>query len=143
MARTTDRTVVLLSIKPKFADAIMAGEKRVEFRRVRCRPDVKVVLVYATSPVQRLVGYFDVAFIDESSPEGLWRRYGAVGGISQDEYQRYYAGAQTAIAIGVGKVHRLPGLCRLRQLSPTATPPQSFHYFPLQSLDRLEGARVG
>jgi predicted transcriptional regulator len=63
MARTTDRTVVLLSTKPRFAEAIMGGEKHVEFRRVRCRRDVKVVLVYATSPIQRLLGYFEVSFI--------------------------------------------------------------------------------
>ena len=142
MARTTDRPVVLLSIKPRFADAIMAGEKHVEFRRVRCRADVRIVLVYATSPIQRLLGYFEVAFIEESSPEALWRKYGRVGGIPLEEYRDYYAGARSAIAIGVGRVHQFADQPRLHQLGRGTNPPQCFHYLPLDVVGRLGADRV-
>jgi predicted transcriptional regulator len=115
----------------------MSGEKRVEFRRGPYRGDVKAVLVYATSPVQRLIGYFEIAFVEESSPTALWRKYRRVGGIEYGDYRRYYAGTQRAVAIGVGKVHRLAKEPPLSRLGPGTVPPQSFRYVPMTVLEEL------
>lgn len=138
MAHSSNRSVaLLLSIKPKFARAIMSGDKRVEFRRAAYRGNVKTILVYATSPVQRLIGYFDVAFVDESSPNALWRKYHRVGGIEYREYKRYYTGAQRAVAIGVGKVHPLEIEHPLSRLGPGTVPPQSFRYVSMTAVQGL------
>ncbi len=138
MADNSDRPIaLLLSIKPRFARAIMSGDKLVEFRRGPYRGDVKVILVYATSPVQKLIGYFEVAFVEESSPTALWRKYRRLGGIEYGEYKRYYTGAQRAVAIGVGKVHRLEIERPLSRLGPGTVPPQSFRYVPMTALDGL------
>lgn len=141
MAHGSDRSLaLLLSIKPRFARAIMSGDKRVEFRRGPYRGDVKVVLVYATSPVQKLIGYFEVAFVEESSPTVLWRKYRRVGGIEYGEYKRYYTGAQRAVAIGVGKVHRLDVERPLSRLGPGTVPPQSFRYVPMTAIEGLRAS---
>ena len=138
MAHSSDRPLaLLLSIKPRFARAIMSGDKRVEFRRGSYRGDVNTVLLYATSPVQRLIGYFEIAFVEESSPTALWRKYGGVGGIEYGEYKRYYTGAERAVAIGVGKVHRLQKQRPLSRLGPGTVPPQSFRYVPMTALEGL------
>jgi predicted transcriptional regulator len=137
MARKKADTVVLLSVRPKFAEALMAGTKRVEFRRVRFRRPVRAVVVYATAPVARVVGYFEVAFVQESSPSAIWRRHARVGGISPPEYKRYYAGSTRAVAIGVGKVSRLPDGLTLNSLERGARPPQSFRYLSSDTLARL------
>ena len=48
---------VLLSIKPKFANAIFSGEKKFVFRRVIFKDKtVKKVYVYASKPIGLVIG---------------------------------------------------------------------------------------
>ena len=57
--------VLLLSLKPRYADAILSGAKTIELRRTR--PNIKVpalALIYSTSPVRSLVGSCCVESID-------------------------------------------------------------------------------
>ena len=64
----------LLSIKPEFVEKIFSGEKRFEFRKSAFREDVSRVVVYATSPVCRIVGEFEVEDILQASPRQLWQK---------------------------------------------------------------------
>ena len=58
------QTKVLLSIKPQYADKILSGDKKFEFRRLLYKsPNVKKIIIYATSPVMRVIGEFDVATV--------------------------------------------------------------------------------
>ena len=50
----------LLSIKPEYAEKILKGEKLVEFRIVAFAQEVSKIFIYATSPVCRIVGEFEV-----------------------------------------------------------------------------------
>ena len=60
-------TCVLLSIKPEYVDAIFAGSKHYEFRRrIFANRDIERIIVYASSPVQRVVGEFEIDEIIES-----------------------------------------------------------------------------
>lgn len=64
---------VLLSIKPEFADKIFEGTKRFEFRRAIFKnTNVKKVVVYASSPVQKVIGEFEIDFIFKNRLEELW-----------------------------------------------------------------------
>lgn len=90
---------VLLSIKPRFVDQILVGTKRVEFRRSWPNNDIGPMVLYSSSPVQRLVG---VAYIDrtiETTPDGLWelaQEYG--GGLEYDELIEYFEGKKMLLA---------------------------------------------
>src|SRR5258708_10038551 len=53
-------THAVLSIKPEYAEAIFSGKKRFEFRRAIFKHDIKVVVVYITSPVGQVAGEFNV-----------------------------------------------------------------------------------
>ena len=97
MASSTDSDVILLSIYPEFAEAILRGEKRIEFRKSRVCASASHVLVYSTSPDMRLVGYFEVKKIHRASPQSLWKRFGKVGTISRDAFFSYYAGHDEAV----------------------------------------------
>ena len=56
---------ILLSIKPEFAEKILDGTKKFEFRRrVHTRPEVKSVIIYATMPVGRVIGEFSIERIE-------------------------------------------------------------------------------
>ncbi|GAA2420127.1 hypothetical protein GCM10009856_32440 [Mycolicibacterium llatzerense] len=79
---TTGRQVVL-SIHPQFAEAIMDGRKLVEFRKRPLANDVTIVWVYATAPVQRVIGYFEVDRTVTAAPHVLWRRFSKVGCIER------------------------------------------------------------
>jgi len=52
---------VILSIKPEYAFKIFNGTKLFEFRKAIFKnPAVKKVIVYASSPVQRVIGEFEI-----------------------------------------------------------------------------------
>jgi len=60
---------VLLSIKPKFADRIMAGSKKFEFRKVIFRqPAIDEIVIYSSSPVKKIVGTCTIQSVVEHDP---------------------------------------------------------------------------
>jgi predicted transcriptional regulator len=118
----------LLSIHPRFANAILDGTKQVEFRKVSFKRSITHVLLYATAPIQQVVGYVEVAGIEERSPAALWRRYREVAGIEREAFFAYFLGKATGVAIKVRRPHRLLRPLPLQELHRGATPPQSFRY---------------
>lgn len=129
--------VALLPIQPRYANAILRGEKRVEFRRRRFGRDVEYVVVYASSPVCGIVGSFRISAIAEGSPGDIWETFKDVGAIGREDYFRYYAGAERAFAIGIERVCVLDKPLPLEQLSSTLRAPQSYAYLTREHVDRL------
>jgi predicted transcriptional regulator len=143
MAKGKNRDVALLSIHPRHATAILTGVKRVEFRKTRFRRAVSHVVLYATSPIQRVVGYFKVARITSASPAVLWARYSDYAGINDAEFTRYYAQTLVGTAMEVGNVRALATPLALRRLRANLTPPQSYLYLDAAAWARLERVRDG
>jgi predicted transcriptional regulator len=130
-------TVALLPIQPRYANAIIRGDKQVEFRRRRFGRDVQYVVVYSSSPVCRIVGYFRISSISEGRPRAIWEDYKHVGGIQQEDYFRYYEGAELAIAIGIERVCVLRNPVRLDKLSAGLKAPQSYSYLTPEQITEL------
>jgi predicted transcriptional regulator len=129
--------VALLAIKPRFAKAIIAGQKTVEFRRIRFRQPPTHIVLYASSPIRRVVAYFEVISVKVLTPIGLWRKFRAKGAIDYAEFAEYYRGRTTGVAIVVGAVRVLADPTPLAKLLPRGRPPQSFQYLCRSSLSRL------
>lgn len=92
-ARNEVSDSILLAIEPRFAEKILNGEKRYEFRTIAPKADVKTVYLYASAPVKRIVGKFDVQTIYRGrSPDELWRVTRDAAGIDYAEYHTYSAG---------------------------------------------------
>lgn len=106
----------------------MGGRKRVEFRKTRFSKPPKIVVLYASAPVKQVVAYFTVAYVKELTPQGLWKKFRAHGGIAHSEFVSYYGAAARGIAIGVGEVQQLETPADLSDLHPTLSVPQSFRY---------------
>ncbi len=138
MAGETSTTVVLLPIKPRYARPIMDGTKGVEFRKTPFARKPTHVLVYASSPVMRLLGYFEVSEVVVDSVDALWARYADVGGVTQDDFREYYAGREHGVALGVGRVHAFADPLPLAALG-LRIPPQSFMYIEPRLLNDLQG----
>lgn len=119
---------VLLSIKPQFAERIFDGTKKYEFRKAIFKNrDIKTVVVYASSPVQRVIGEFEIADIISEKPESLWEMTKEHSGISEEFFFDYFDQKETAFAIRVRKPRRYRK-SRSLQSSYHTTPPQSFMY---------------
>jgi predicted transcriptional regulator len=116
-----------LSIKPKFAEAIFEGRKRFEFRRSIFREDIRVVIVYMSSPVMRVVGEFGVEGIITDNIDSLWEQTEAHAGIGREMFMDYFAGRDVGHAIKIGNVKRY-GRPRNLQKTYGVRPPQSFLY---------------
>ncbi|MGZ9840102.1 ASCH domain-containing protein [Tsukamurella ocularis] len=117
-----------MSIHPQYAAAIMSGKKRIEFRKRRLAPDILTVWVYATSPVQAVVGTFQIREVVELSPRLMWRRYGADGCIDKRAYDAYYKHHKTAVGLVIESFLPLDTPIALGELLPSGVPPQSFAY---------------
>jgi predicted transcriptional regulator len=141
MALPAGCSVALLPIKPIYADAIVQGRKHVEFRKTRFRRHVTHVAIYASTPVQRIIGIFRVADCEQASPAHLWKRHHAVGAISSEDFNTYYADLATGVAIHIADVFRLASPVPLHTLRVRA--PQSFRYLTASETARLRKAMTG
>ena len=72
MASESQSGVVLLPIKPEYANAIFTGEKRVEFRKKEFGRPVSHIVVYSSSPEKKVLGYFKISFVDVANPMTAW-----------------------------------------------------------------------
>ena len=134
MGRSSTERVALMAIHPRYADAILDGTKRVEFRKRRLAEDIRTVLIYATAPVSRVIGRFTVDDIVEATPDRIWQEYGAVGVIEQDAFFGYFGDAPAAVAILVGGSERFSEPVALADIEARPAVPQSFAYIAADDL---------
>lgn len=132
-----------MSIKPQYSRAILAGDKRVEFRKRRLAQDVKVVLIYESRPTMRVVGQFTIHESIVDSPARLWENFAECGGITKEDFDAYYAGKVegTVLRIEAAKEFDIP--LTLADLPGRPGPPQSFRYLPNVSLPSDPLAEAG
>lgn len=125
--------VALMSIHPEFANAILSGEKEVEFRKRPVAADVSYVLIYATMPIGLLVGWFGVEGQNTESPTRLWSRFKDVACISKERFFDYYSERSFGTGIRVARAGKFDDPVPLNQLG-ALRPPQSFQYLSAQQM---------
>lgn len=63
---------VLMPIKPKYANQILDGTKKFEYRKSKIRKEtVRSVIIYATVPVKKVIGEAEIVDIIEDTPENI------------------------------------------------------------------------
>lgn len=119
---------VLLSIKPEFAHKIFEGSKKFEFRKqVFKDTSVKKVIVYSTSPEQKVIGEFEIEAILSDTPDNIWIQTKLYSGISQEFYDEYFKGRDNAYAIKVASTKKYRKEKSLADYNVQSAP-QSFAY---------------
>ncbi len=119
---------VLLSIKPEFAEKIFDGTKRYEFRRsIFKEENITKVIVYASSPLQQVIGEFEIADIFSLNPKALWKKTKRYSGISEKYFFNYFYDKEIGHAIKIKNVKRYRKPLSLKENFNTI-PPQSFSY---------------
>ena len=90
-------TSVLLSIKPKFADAILKGTKIFELRRAIFRnQNVRRIVIYASHPVCRVVGRCAIEAVLALEPQKLWSLTAGGAGVDREFFDDYFRGRSKA-----------------------------------------------
>jgi predicted transcriptional regulator len=119
---------VILSIKPEFAEKIFNGSKKFEFRRrLHKNKDVKVVIVYASAPISKIIGEFEIGTVLHDDLSSLWKRTNEYSGITEEYYLNYFKGKENGYAIAVKKAEKYDRPICIRE-SFGLTPPKSFAY---------------
>lgn len=119
---------VLLSIKPEYASKIFDGTKRYEYRRaIFKRAEVTTVVVYASDPIRKVIGEFDIEEIIHDEPKALWSKTGERAGISMKKFLDYFEnrGKGYAISVKAARTYDVPISLEKLMIS---CPPQSFMY---------------
>ncbi|TLM98786.1 MAG: ASCH domain-containing protein [Actinobacteria bacterium] len=130
---------MLMPIQPQYANPIIEGRKKVEFRKTRFRTPPSHVVVYASSPVKCVVGYFEVTHVETAAVDSLWEKYAAVGCIGEDDFVAYYGERDEGVVLGVGEVVVLAEPIPLEDLGLNGRPPQSFCYVDRSVLGVIAG----
>ena len=119
---------VLLSIKQEFAHKIFEGSKKFEFRKqVFKDTSVKKVIVYSSSPEQKVIGEFEIEAILSDTPDNIWIQTKLYSGISQEFYDEYFKGRDNAYAIKVASTKKYRKEKSLADYNVQSAP-QSFAY---------------
>ena len=98
---------ILLSIKPRYVEQILAGRKQVEYRkRIPQEDGVRQVLIYASHPLKKVVAEFTVGEYITDTLELLWEQTHEIGGIAKEEFDNYFKGKTVGYAYRIENLQR-------------------------------------
>jgi predicted transcriptional regulator len=125
-----EERVLLLSVRPRFARAILAGTKTVEVRRrrVQARPGTRVI-IYASNPTMAVVGTARLLVALTYDPDAAWASHERGLGLHRHEFDAYLAGSKACLLL-LDEVTSLDTPISLDELrrSGDFRPPQSYRY---------------
>ncbi len=134
---------LLISLHPRFANAIFNGTKQAELRKVRPRVEPgDQVVIYSTKPTAAILGVVTVESVIAEPPSKLWPKMSRTSAVSRAEFVRYFHHRRIAYAIVITSPRLLKTpitLTDIRAECPHFTPPQSYWY--LQH-ERLRDRRI-
>ena len=143
---TGHERAMLLSVRPRFAESILAGTKRAEIRRQRPRAHSGTpVIIYATKPLAAVVGTACIDSVYEGTPSCLWEHYYSQIGITREDYDSYTNGVSVLYMMILTKVHRLSCPLTLEDIreSTAFQPPRSYRYLDGRTLRTLVNGHPG
>jgi len=122
---------ILLAIKPEFASKIFDGSKKYEFRKsIFKNEQVKIVVIYVSSPIQKVMGEFQIEKVLEAEPERLWTKTKKHSGITKDQFNTYFSAKEKGYALKIKTLKKYKKPKCLKKDFNITSPPQSFIYLP-------------
>ena len=123
--------VKIFSIRSEYCTKIFDNEKLVELRRqdVRVKENERC-LIYTTSPVKRITGYFVAKEKVRLPIKQLWVKTKDIAGITKKQFMTYFKGCLEGTAIlfkSVKKFVKELTLNEMRQIIENFRPPQSYY----------------
>lgn len=118
---------ILLSIHPKFADKILNGEKKYEFRKVKAKQVPDKILIYSTSPISLVIGEAEIEDILIDTPNTIWKKTSDYSGIEESFFHDYFKNKEKAVAYQLTNVVKYKQPKTLKEFGINSAP-QSFVY---------------
>lgn len=139
----SNERALFISVKPKYADAILDGTKTVELRRTRPNlPDGSLVILYSSTPTRAVVGWAQLTGVRVGTPIEIWDKYGTAAAIDELAYDAYFDGTDQAFALelhSVVAVEPIP-LDVIRSIG--IQPPQSWRYVPADVTTQIQASAL-
>ena len=133
-----DDKFIILSIKPQYANLILARIKTVEFRRTWAAREVNTIAIYASYPIQRIVGLVKVNEIIKASPSKLWKICSEHrGGLSKKELLTYFNEKSLGNAVLLQDAFKFKRAIDPNKFIKNFYPPQSFQYLNAVEVKKL------
>ena len=129
-------STILLSIKPEYANKIIAGTKKYEFRKHLAQGDIQKIIIYSTAPEKKIIGEVEVVGTLSMKKTPLWEKTKSNAGISGEKYREYFAACGIANAYVLGKTKKYDTPLYLTDVGVTQAP-QSFVYIDETTLDNI------
>lgn len=122
---------VVMAIQKPHSQAILTGEKQVEFRRTRIQAEPDIGIIYEPSPTQAIVGMFEIEAIEYLPIASLWNLARNLTPSTEKSFYSYFEGQEYGTAIKIRTAKEMePGipLKKEGQDEWAFSPPQSFYY---------------
>lgn len=120
---------VLISIRPRYVEQIVAGQKKVELRRTFPALSGAQVFIYESAPMMAVTAVGTIAHVERLPPDVLWERHGNTLGLPRTAYDRYLTGRSDASALHLTDIAPMTSpVPRGALLNLQFVPPQSYRY---------------
>ena len=118
----------LISIKPKYVNRFLNGQKAVEIRSRKVNlPTNSRLWIYSTLPKASIQTVVSVKHVESGIPTVIWNKYKESIGISKRSFNEYVNGSMHISAIVTKGIWKLPSeisLQQIRKVVPKFHPPQ-------------------
>lgn len=138
--------ILLISVKPKYAEKILNGEKTVELRKsapTRIK-EGGYILIYVTSPVKQILGICQIGRIMKDTPSELWKKVKFNAGVTKSEFNDYFADYKNGYGLILNNVNNLEpiDLDYLKSSISGFNPPQTYRYINTNEIKNKKLKRV-
>ena len=130
-------SIILMSIKPEYVDKIFSGEKKYEYRKRLCKKKIDTIIVYSSSPIQKVVGELKIKQVLYDKKNVIWNKTYKHGGIMKIKYDKYYENCGYVVAYEIEKAILYDKQKDLKDFN-VRTAPQSYVYITNKGVDPNE-----
>lgn len=136
---------LLISVRPQYAEKILAGEKTVELRRrFPVTASGMNALLYSSSPVSAVVGAATIKRVTKIRVTQIWKNHGDEACISRKDFDEYFFDLDFGFVLSLRDVQ--PFGCHLTSSllhdMYGIVPPQSYRYLNGEYSRLLKDGRV-
>jgi predicted transcriptional regulator len=96
-----------MSINPEHVSNILAGTKKYEFRKIKCKRKIESIIIYSTAPEMKVVAEVEVTDLIQGTPNDVWKKTSKNAGIKKRFFDSYFHNRETAFAYCLGKVKKV------------------------------------
>lgn len=135
------KNILLISVKPIFAEKILNGEKTIELRKSAPKKVNKesYILIYVTSPIKELWAVCKINNIIKEDKSIFWKKYGFKTGVTENEFKEYYNKNENAYGIELKQIKNFSkhsiDLKNLKKAFPNFMPPQTYTYINSEEIN--------